>query len=342
MKISRFVCFTFLLLSFSCSAQINDINNAKWTSEIDSIVNSHSFNGVVYLSSGDKDIYYKTFGFSDLEKETIFEVDDQFVIGSISKQITVVLLLREFEKGKIGLDDTLGEYLHELKQPWANKVTIHHLLTHTHGIVDIEEPLVFEQGTQFSYSQLGYQLLAQILEKVTGETFEELATSLFEYYGLRHTFHPNSKGIQRLVKGYEQSDAGALMYAENSLSNYAPAGSFISNAKDLKQWNELLHSGKLVRKETLELMKVKYATRIHPIFDTIEYGYGLLFKDGEQNIQIGALGYAPGFASASFYYPSTKLNLIILENTAYHLDNFKETFAVHTAIMELIKNGRKE
>ena len=92
-----------------------------------------------------------------------------------------------------------------------------------------------------------------------------------------------------------------------------------------------------MKKEILELMKTKYSTRIHPIFETVEYGYGLLFKDGEQNTQIGALGYAPGFVSACYYYPQTKLNLVILENTANNLDDFKKTFIVHTEIMELIK-----
>jgi len=84
-------------------------------------------------------------------------------------------------------------------------------------------------------------------------------------------------------------------------------------------------------------MKTKFATRIHPIFGTVEYGYGLLFKDGEENIQIGALGYAPGFVSACYYYPQSKLNVSVLQNTATNLDDFKKTFKVHTELMELIK-----
>ena len=87
-------------------------------------------------------------------------------------------------------------------------------------------------------------------------------------------------------------------------------------------------------------MKARYATRIHPIFETVEYGYGLLFKDGEQDIQIGALGYAPGFVSACYYYPQTGLNLVILGNTATNLNDFQKTFLVHTKIMELLKNEK--
>ena len=64
-------------------------------------------------------------------------------------------------------------------------------------------------------------------------------------------------------------------------------------------------------------------------------------KDGEQNIEIGALGYVPGFPSACYFYPKSKINVIVLENTALDLDNFKNTFGVHTAIMTLTKNYKK-
>ena len=84
-------------------------------------------------------------------------------------------------------------------------------------------------------------------------------------------------------------------------------------------------------------MSTRYATRMHPVFGTIEYGYGLLFKNGEQNEQIGALGYVPGFVSACYHYPRANLNLVMLENTANNLNDFKLTFKAHTEIMDLIK-----
>ena len=331
-----------LSLLISCQTNRKGIQDAysDLSVKIDSIINEQKFNGVILVSKDSATIYSKAAGFSDLENITKLDLSDQFVIGSISKQITAVLILREFEKGKIRLDDTIDQYLLEISQPWINEVTIHHLLTHTHGIVDLEKPLEFKQGSQFHYSQLGYELLAQILEKVTEKTFEELSANFFVEYGLKSTFHPDKRKYENLVKGYAENENGDLVFSTNSLYNYAAAGSFISNASDLKQWNEMLHSGKLVSEETLKLMATKYATRAHPIFETVEYGYGLLFKDGEQDIQIGALGYAPGFVSACYYYPQTKMNLIILENTAKNLHDFKQTFKVHTEIMELIKNER--
>jgi len=328
----------FVLVSCHTSNRKNINGYNDYPSKIDSIIVNSNFNGVVYITKGTAQLYSKAVGFADIENNIPIKLEDQFVIGSISKQITAVLMLREYEKGKIGLDDYIKQYVNEINQPWAKEVTIHQLLTHTHGIIALNKPLEFKQGSQFHYSQLGYEILANILEKVTSQTFNELSTELFNEYKLENTFHPDNKVYKNLVKGYEESEKGELKYCTNSLFNYVPAGSFISNGQDLIKWNQLLYSGKLVKKETLELMQTKYATRVHPIFETVEYGYGLLFKDGEQSIQIGALGYAPGFVSACYFYPKTDISVVILENTANELYNFKKTFKVHTEIMEFIKN----
>ena len=179
-------------------------------------------------------------------------------------------------------------------------------------------------------------MLAQILESVTNKSFQELSQTLFTLYNLNNTFHPESDAYKNLVKGYVEENE-SLEFTPNSLRNYAAAGSFISTAEDLIKWNYLLHSNQLLKSESLELMKTRYATRNHPIFNTIEYGYGLLFKNGEQNIQIGALGYAPGFVSAAYYYPKSQLNLVVLENTARTLNDFTETFKVHIELMNLLE-----
>ncbi len=337
MKISLLILTFVLFTSCNSNGQDKKENYSDLTSKIDSITNKNEFNGVISVSTDSIDIYTKAVGYSDIESKTKLSLSDQFVIGSISKQITAVLILLEFEKGNLGLEDKINKHLKEINQPWTNKVTIHHLLTHTHGISSLEKPLEFNEGSEFKYSQLGYELLAQILEEITGKSFEILSTELFEKYGLKNTFHPKNKNYEHLVKGYEENENGTLVFSTNSLDNYVPAGGFISNAMDLKIWNQKLYSGQLVTKETLELMSTKYATRIHPIFETVEYGYGLLFKDGEKNIQIGALGYSPGFVSACYFYPKSKINVIVLENTARDLNEFKKTFQVHTEIMGAVK-----
>ncbi|WKK74705.2 serine hydrolase domain-containing protein [Marivirga salinae] len=337
MKNILIILVSILVVSCQNTKPKENIEYSDLIKKIDSISVNNGFNGVILVTKDTTTIYSKAFGYSDLENKTPMNMENQFVIGSISKQITAVLVLREYEKGNLKLDDKIIQYLPDIKQSWANEVTIHHLLVHTHGIVDLNKPLEFELGSQFHYSQFGYELLSQILEKITGKTFNELSTECFAEYGLKNTYHPDNKNYKSLVKGYEETENGKLEFVTNSLENYVAAGAFISNAKDLSKWNKMLYSGKLINEKTLILMETRYATRLHPIFDKIEYGYGLLFKDGENNTQIGAFGYAPGFVSACYHYPQTNMNLIVLENTARKLDNFKETFHVHTELMELIK-----
>ncbi|MFK7950581.1 MAG: serine hydrolase domain-containing protein [Saprospiraceae bacterium] len=329
-----------LMICYSCNhkeayqSKYHDLN-----SKIDSLISNTNFNGVIAVAKDTSIIYSNALGFSDFENKKNIKIDNQFVIGSISKQITAVLILQAYEKGKIRLEDTISKYLKDIKQPWVKDINIHQLLTHTHGIVALDQPLEFKQGSQFQYSQLGYELLAQILESITNKSFEENSTALFKLYGLNNTFHPKSDGYKNLVKGYVEENEN-LAYSPHSLYNYPAAGSFISNAEDLIQWNYLLYSYQLLKQETLELMKTRYVTRNHPIFETIEYGYGLLFQEGESTIEIGALGYAPGFVSASYFYPESQLTLVVLENTARNLNDFRETFKIHLKLMKIVKNER--
>ncbi len=140
------------------------------------------------------------------------------------------------------------------------------------------------------------------------------------------------------MKGYEEDETGELRIAEGNPVDYVAAGGFISSVEDLLKWNILLYSGKLVNNTTLELMETGYAIRKHPILGNMEYGYGLLFKEGEMNVQIGAFGYTPGFPTANYFYPQTRMNLIILENKGVNLKDFKVTFKTHSELMAIIKN----
>ena len=132
MKISLLILTFALLTSCKKNGQDNKKNYADLNSKIDSIISESNFNGVISVSTDSIDIYSKAVGYSDLESKTQIGFEDQFVIGSISKQITAVLILREYEKGNLALDDKINKYLKGINQPWSEKVTVHHLLTHTH------------------------------------------------------------------------------------------------------------------------------------------------------------------------------------------------------------------
>lgn len=314
--------------------------------QIDSLISvktTKPFNGVILISQKGQTKYSKTFGFSDIDKKVPLKLNDQFVIGSISKQFTAVLILREFDKGNVDLFTPIHKYLPELTQSWADTVTIHHLLTHMHGITQLDKPTTFKIGTQYSYSQIGYDILAKIIERTSGKSFAELSKNLFEECGMKNTFHPDIKEYNNLVKGYTENVNGKIEFERETFQNYVAAGSFISSVEDLDIWNKAFYSGKLLKKETMKMLETKQtgAVRNHPIFGITEYGYGITVDTKENIFQFGQTGFAPGFISMNFYFPKTKTSVIVLENVAYETDDLKKTFYYHTEILKIIRNEIK-
>lgn len=330
--------FSFLLLSSIALGQ-------GYNKSIDSLIFAQTtkpFNGIILISEKGKTKYSKILGYSDINKKEVLKFNDQFVVGSISKQFTAVLVLQEFDKGHLDLNTPIRKYLPELPQSWADTVTIHHLLTHMHGITQTDKPTTFKVGSQYSYSQIGYDLLAKIIEKTSGKSFAELSKNLFEKCGMKNTYHPDIKKYNNLVKGYTEIE-NKIEYENETFQNYVAAGSFISTAEDLDIWNQIFYSGTLLKKETMKMLETKQqgAVRNHPIFGTTEYGYGITIDTKEDILQLGQTGYAPGFISMSYYFPKTQTSVVVLENIAYDTDDLKKAFYYHTEILKIVRQEIK-
>lgn len=326
----------FILLVWNCSlfAQYDKLNSA-----VDSLLNIKTttpFNGIIYCVSDENVLVSKVQGFSDFTAKSPLKLTDQFVVGSISKQFTAVLILKEYERNNVQLHVPIRWYMPELKQKWADSVTIHQLLTHTHGIVDMDKPSIFPAGTQFNYSQIGYDLLAKIAERATGKKLEILSKELFDKCGMINTLHPASEGITSLAIGYTEKNK-KIEIDINSFQNYPAAGSFISTVEDLARWNACLYGGKVLKKKTLKLMQTPQqgAVRNHPLFGETLYGYGITVTGEKEQLQFGQTGFAPGFVSMNYYFPNTKTSLIMLSNVAYGDDDLKKAFDYHLKVLEL-------
>jgi D-alanyl-D-alanine carboxypeptidase len=322
---------------FSISLFGQDI---KLTKRIDSLLLAKTqkpFNGIVMVSKNGKVMYKKIKGQADIEKRTALKLNDQFVIGSVSKQITAVMVLQQVDKGLIKLDAPIRKYFKGIKDKWADSVTIHQLLTHTHGINETGKPLAFRQGTQYKYSQIGYELLSKIIESVSGKSFKALSAELFQSCKMFNTFHPDNQQYN-VVPGYTEDKEGKLYYEEKSFENFAAAGSFVSTVNDLVVWNENLHGGKLLKDSTYQLMitKDKIAVREHPVFGLTNYGYGITIDNSNNLMQLGQTGFAPGFVSMNFYFPESKTSLVILSNEPRGND-LKQAFFYHTEIFKMVK-----
>lgn len=293
--------------------------NQYLTSRIDSLIHTENvrpFNGVIIVSQDGFTLYEEAYGSANpVTKQTPLKADDQFIIGSISKQITAVLVLREYEKGRLKPSDPINKHLPGLKEPWANEVTIHHLMNHTHGITALDKPLNFKPGSRFEYSQVGYELLGQIVEKTSGKSFETLTRELFDLCDMSASTHPADKTRNKRLKGWTRQKDGSLKEDERVLLfPYTPAGLLVSTAPDLIKWNENLHHGKLLSDNTYREMISSSTTRNHPKWGEVEYCYGLQRSTNEGVLEIGHSGQLSGYVAINFYYPESKTSVVVLEN----------------------------
>lgn len=326
--------------------EFDPIDGARLTRQIDSLLATHTelpFNGTILVKQGEKVIYQRMVGYADLENKTPLKEESQFVIGSISKQITAVLVLRAYERGLLHLHVPIRRYLPELTQSWADSVTVDHLLTHMHGIAYIDEPLLFPAGSQLNYglSNTGYDLLRKIVERCSGKSFALLSADLFRECGMKNTFHPDLKKHQNLVKGYSMNTTGQFGFDSNSFQNAVAAGGFISTAHDLILWNEKLHGGYLLNPKNYALLITKKpgAVRQHSLFGATEYAYGIPVYDKEDLLQLGQTGFTPGFPSLNFYFPESRTSCIVLQNTVNDPRDLGKSFFHHVEIARLVRKA---
>ena len=329
------ICLLLFLIVLKGIAQKQSIDSLIKQSE------TRIFNGCILIVQNGKVIYNKRQGFTDFESKLPFNDKSQFVIGSVSKQITAVLVLRLLDKGLIDLHLPIRKYLPNFSRTWADSVTIHQLLNHTSGVTAERAPLAFPAGTKFLYGNSSYKILGDIVANVSKKSFTTALEDLFRNCKMKNTSFPKGALAKNVVKGYDLQANGTATAEQNTFENYLPAALVISTPKDLVRWNEQLHEGKLLSKKTYQLMTTGYAKRNHPIFGEIPYGYGLQMDTAEGINEVGHGGYAPGFPTINFYYPKTKTSVIVMENVDFKDENFKKTFFFHTEIRKIIRKNQQ-
>lgn len=339
--------FLFLIILFaSCISSAQQKEN--YSEQIDSLLKMKSpreFNGVVYIEQNGKTKYAKAYGFADFNKKIPLKIDDKFSTMSIAKQITATLILQEVEKGTIDLHTPIRKYLPDFKYSWADTITVHNLLNHTSGLnsEDINKPLKFKTGTDFSYSNIGYSVIGEILEKQSHKSFQELVTALFKKCKMNNSSYPTEDTSKYLTKGHTIKKDGTLTQFEKI--SFTPTQFFgshlIVTAPDLAKWNECLHNGKLLKPEIYKMMTTYSVTNAHQLFSKkpIGYGYGLRINDKEDIMEIGHTGFHPneGFTAVNLYYPKTKTSIIVMENQAN--ENFDIAYYYEQQVRKIINES---
>jgi len=227
------------------------------------------FNGSVLVAENGKVIYKKGHGLANMEWGIPNTPDTKFRLGSITKQFTAALILQLAQQGKIKLDGKLSDYLPAYRKDTGEKVTIHQLLNHTSGIpsytsmahfmqdvsrqpfgVDdfvkrfASNDLQFEPGSKFAYNNSGYFLLGAIIEKVTGQTYEQaLKARILDPLGMKNTGYDHFGNIiEKRASGYEKGPDGYRNAGYLDMSIPYAAGSMYSTVEDLYLWDQALYT----------------------------------------------------------------------------------------------------
>jgi len=163
------------------------------------------FSGAIIVGKDGNVILHKAYGYADPAAKTPYTIDTASTVGSITKQFTAAAILALEEEGKLSVNDPITKYFRDVP-PDKSAITIHQLLTHSAGfpdaIGDDNEPTGRDEfiqramsrkrlctpGSGYEYSNVGYSLLAAIIEQVTGATYERyLHDRLFVRADMEHT-----------------------------------------------------------------------------------------------------------------------------------------------------------
>lgn len=335
------------LTAMTANAQKN------YTAAIDSFMQSQvqvrGFNGNVLVARSGKVLYQKSFGYSNFDAKTPLDENSLFELASVSKQFTAVGILLLKDEGRLSLSDTLRKFFPEL--PYHN-ITIQHLLTHTSGLPDYMDAMIekwnhkkiafnsdviqflatehipadFRPGEKCVYSNTGYQMLASIIEKVSGEPYEVyMMEHVFKPAGLQRTRIYNTRRsgetIPDYAYGYTYVDSKRPAALPDSvkdldfvfyLDGIVGDGTVNSTTGDLLLWDRALKDHKLLSAATQKQM----FTPQHVFDSTIKnyYGYGEFLGTNEIGPYITHSGGWPGYHTVLTRYPDQDLTLIVLSN----------------------------
>lgn len=291
--------------------------------------------GVFMIAKNGKPIYQKAFGKANLELNVDLKVDNVFQLGSITKQFTAVAILQLEEEGKLSVNDLVSKFI--LDYPNGNKITLHHLLTHTAGIKDFtkmkslqliaqkdlspkevvdffkNEPVDFVPGDKFDYNNSGYFLLGYIIEIVSGKKYEDyIKQNIFDRVEMTNSRYANDIAVvANRAYGYHQKEFGYVNKSRISFNIPYSSGSLMSTVGDMLKWQNALNKNLLLNANTIKKAFSKYKLNNGEEFT---YGYGWHIKElnGMATREHG--GSIFGFKTMGVYIPSADIYVVGLSN----------------------------
>ena len=291
------ILILFILVSSSIYSQ--KIDKQKIEDYINHIENNNRGIGSISIFSSGQEVYNRDFGQKNLQNVS-YDSNTKYQVGSITKMITATLIFKLIEDKKLKLEDKLSNFYSEI--PNSENITIKNLLEHSSGLGDftmkndsiqwlskkVTEEEIFEeiirQGVAFQpnekveYSNSGYYILTKILEKKYKLNYATIVENNIIKPLKLENFSPIKNDTKNVFKSYSFENNWKEI-TDFNFFNVIGVGDIVSTTKDLNIFISNLFQYKILKKETIEIMK--------PVYKKELFGRGLMIVPFYENIYFG-------------------------------------------------------
>ena len=292
----------------------------------------------VAVTRDDEVIYTQGYGMANLEYDIPITPTSIFDIASVSKQFVAFAIVTLAHEGKLALDDDIRVHLPDVPD-FGHTITIRHLLHHTSGLRDWVQSLViagdmmddvisfkhilkmarhqkalnFKPGAEYLYSNTGYNLLAEIVETITGNSFREWTdTNIFKPLGMTNShFHDDYEMIlKNRAYSYQAIENGGFKHAINNTTALG-SSSLYSTVEDLAKWILSFDDTQIGEQTVSDQMHQRGVLNNG---EQISYALGLSIGEYRGLETVGHSGSWRGFRSHLIRFPEQKFGVVILCN----------------------------
>ena len=306
------------------------------------VAQEHVVGASVLVARGDRILLHKGYGFADLGLEAPALDETAYHIVGPMMPFTGVAVMQLVERGKLSLDDDIGKLVPEFPLQ-GHHVSVRQLLNHTSGIVDYHylgdaidgtsrqpkaldevmalyagKPWVNEPGTVWDWSISGFQLLVTIVERVSGQSFDEYVQQhIYAPAGASRTSLCDEFSLVRgLAHGHRRTPAGHVLARESDMAfNYDLR--YCSTVGDLFRIWRAVRDHQLLGAEALTLMSTAVGAAAHMSLTDPRAQYGLALTLGHEDAHRsrGQHGSLLGYAGSLYEFPDDSLTVVVLTNT---------------------------
>ncbi len=348
-------------VSEECSINFTDTSNQNPKAQdyqrlLDNYVQKGLPGLLLLVKTPEEGLWLGASGYSSIETKTKLKKCNIVYSASIGKTYCAVAVMQLVDQGKIQLEDKINLYLESNicdNIPNGNSATVRDLLGHTSGIPNFEtgedfiadvlnDPFsittqdlleyeynktpLFSAGDGYKYSSTGYELLAKIIDNVTGENHSKYYTSnIFAPTGLENTFYKQEAGFPApsgLVQCYFDRLGNGKIENISATNNhlteiFTGSDGIMASVYDYYLFIDALVNGNLVSEESFDEMTTWRNTYS---WTTNQYGLGLQKRETKYGYKIGHDGDAMGAGTDMFYFPESVVYIISATNSGTFLD----------------------